>query len=53
MLGTLKETTGQISLDKQIQELNLRLAAQEEGRKMGYIIAGIFLFVKLISGKGR
>jgi hypothetical protein len=49
MLGYLKEATAQTALEKQIQELNLRLAAQEKGRNTGYIIAGIFLFIKLIS----
>jgi hypothetical protein len=53
MLGSLKQSASEISLERQIQELNLRLAAAEEGRKMSYIVGGILVFVKIIASKKK
>ena len=53
MLGMLRQTVDEVNLAKQLEQLNLKLAAQNEGRKMSYLIGGIFLFVKLIAGKRK
>ena len=49
MLGMLKQSAAETSLERQVRELNLRLAAAEQGRMAGYVIAGAFLLVKILS----
>ncbi len=48
MPETVQETIVQTNIERQVAELNLKLAAQEKSREITMWIAGGFLLVKIL-----